>query len=129
MSNLVDISHLHKNFQSDMEKQQFMEAQHKTIIELKRQVDEKDKELALLRSDTKVERFIVSPEEALIEEQISIIQNRSYGQELSLEDVKKLDILLKNKTLVKTQRDLKGSSKKSIITSEDLLKLVEKKDG
>lgn len=57
-----------------------------------------------LGQENEVLKIILTPEEALIEGQIEILQNRAINFELTLEDVKKLDLLLKNKNLIKSQQ-------------------------
>lgn len=74
-----------------------------------------------------VEKIIVSPEQALLDDQISMIQQRAYLKELNLEDVKKLDILLKNKKVLRDEaKTLEGKSKPIVaLSKEDLLKIAQ----
>lgn len=132
MSDLIDISHLHKEFKNDVEQNQFIEAQQKTIVQLQQQIHTYKEELARIKRllsepEDGIERVILSPEEALVSDQIMMIQERSYAKELSLEDVKKLDILLKHKKSFKDEdKTLKADSKKVYLSNEELLKLVQK---
>lgn len=130
MSDIIDISKLHKNFKSDLEKKEFVEAQHRSIISLNKQIQEQQEEIAQLKTmlaqnPNNVQKVILSPEQALIEEQIFMIQQRSYAKELTLEDVKKLDILLKNKNLIKEKDTLKADSKKLGYTNVDLVQIAQ----
>jgi predicted RNase H-like nuclease (RuvC/YqgF family) len=138
---LIDISHLHKNFKDEAEKNKFMEAQHRQITELSKKIVEQEQEIKHLKElltsnipvigEQHVEKIIVTPEQALIDGQIAILQNRSYGQELTLEEVKKLDLLLKNKNLIKSNdpKTLDGKSKNSNLTNEKLLEILAKNNG
>lgn len=86
-----------------------------------------------LGQENEVLRVILTPEEALIEGQIEILQNRAINFELTLEDVKKLDLLIKNKRLVKEQSTtIQGESKKidkKNHSNAELILLAAKKDG
>lgn len=46
---------------------------------------------------------LTTPEELVCIEQIEVLRNRSAQRELSLEEVKKLDLLIKNLRLIKEQ--------------------------
>lgn len=140
MSNIVDISELHKSFKDEVEKNAFLSKQHETILiltsekkQLKAEIEHL-KELLITSTqllEPKVERIIITPEEAVIESQIQILQNRALAEELTLEDVKKLDLLLKNKNIIKTQiSTIKGESKKvdkKNLSSAELLQIAASK--
>jgi len=139
MSNIIDIKNLHKEFKEEAEKNKFLEVQNKTIIELNNKISKQEEEikhLQLLLTNTtqiigenRIERIIKTPEEALIDGQIEILQSRSLGQELSLEEVKKLDLLLKNKILIKKDNagnTLEGRSKQLPYSNSQLLELAKK---
>jgi hypothetical protein len=130
MSDLIDISHLHQQFKTDLEKQQFVEKQQELIACLNVKIKEQQEEISHLKrmliTNNEVEKVILTPEEALIEDQILLIQDRSYGKELSLEDVKKLDILLKAKKTIKDEKKtIKAESKTITFTNNDLLQIAQ----
>lgn len=50
-----------------------------------------------------VEKLLVSKEQALLEDQIHILYQRSLSKELNIEEAKKLDIFLRNLNLIKGQ--------------------------
>lgn len=112
----------------------FVKAQHITIVTLiKENTALKDevehlKELLISTApllENIVERVIVTPEEALIEKQIGILQLKGMMEELSLEDVKKFDLLNKNKLLIiRTQPTLNATAKQLPFTNSELLSLV-----
>jgi hypothetical protein len=119
-----NITEIFNEFKTKVEKEQFVKQQHDTITALMTKNAQLEQEVAhlkkmlvesvpLLPQENPVSKIILTPEEAVIESQIQIIQDRSYGQELTLEDVKKLDLLIKNKRLVKEQSTtIQGESKK-----------------
>lgn len=72
-----------------------LESQIKKLKIDNEQLSRRVAELSTLKS--------VSPEELICVEQIQILQNRSAQRELSLEEVKKLDYLIKNLRLIKDQ--------------------------
>lgn len=122
---MSDIKELFNQFRDDLEKQEYFEKQQLVITNLlkekKKMQDEIDhlKDLLcstnqLLPTDNKVEKIIVTPEEDLIERQIYLIQQRGLERELTLEDTKKLDLLLKNKNLIKDEnKPIAGESSKA----------------
>jgi hypothetical protein len=54
---------------------------------------------SLIENPNKIS-VIKSPEQAIVEAQIEILQNRALTKELTLEEIKALDILIKNKRLL-----------------------------
>lgn len=123
-----DINDLFEQFKGDAEKLEYFERQQQVITNLLKKnkvlTDEIEHLKQLLTSmstllpatqDQKVERVIITPEEHLIDRQITLIQERGLDRELTLEDTKKLDLLLKNKTLIKSEaKDLSASSKPKV---------------
>lgn len=102
-----NVTTLYKEFKSESERQAFLHAQHLTITELSETVKKQEAEILhlkelLISAAGKTSVLIVTPEQALIDEQIKLIRERSMGGvELELEDIKKLDLLLKNQLLIK----------------------------
>ncbi len=121
-----------REFKTDIEKSDFIAAQHRTIVDLLKNKSHLEQEIQHLKEllinsveDSKVERIIVTPEEALIGKQIDLLKQKGILEELDLEDVKKLDLLLKNKHIIKVQQDaLRASSKKVTYSNSDLLSIV-----
>lgn len=113
MSNIISIETLAGKFANEIDLQEYCDKQYKIIQKiteenkkLKEDIDHLKFILAsntetLLTTSSEPIKIIVSKEQALLEEQINIIQNRSIGIELTLEDTKKLDLLLKNLNLIK----------------------------
>lgn len=141
MSSITNVTTLYEQFKTDIEKQEFIKAQHITITDLlkkNKQLQDENAHLKELVSGAVpliapaiapvVEKIVVSPEEALLDSQIEAIQIRSYGKELSLEDVKKLDILLKNKKILKDEQKailINKPSPLSSLSHNELLQLVQ----
>lgn len=118
-----NISEIFNEFKTEVEKQQFINKQHETIASLLVKNKQLENEIThlktlllnspLIKEENSVERIIITPEEALIERQIEMLQNRSFNTEMTLEDTKKLDLLLKNKHIIKDQfENIKADSKK-----------------
>lgn len=130
MDKIDNVLTLYKELKEDIDKQKFLEAQQNTLIKLKEKIVQQEAEISHLKSllistSSLTPRIIVSPEEALIDEQIHLIQKRSIGQELNLEEVKKLDILLKNKGIFnKENKTLEASSKKLPTSSAELIDII-----
>lgn len=81
------------------------------------QLSRRVKELSEIKS--------VSPEELICVEQIRILQNRSAQRELSLEEVKKLDYLIKNLRLIKEQStENLASTVYRDVTEDDLVAIA-----
>ena len=136
MSEVISIAHLHKDFKTIEEWKEFAEKQLLTINFLQSANDQLKENVSQLEKivsqsvpiigDQRVDKIIVSPERALVEDQILMIQQRAYMKELTLEDVKKLDILLKHQKILKDSENvLDGKSKKIAASNEELLKIVQ----
>lgn len=106
-SNIVTVM---KDFKSLIELKQFAEAQHKTITLLQdklTQVEMENQHLKQMlvehpsiKNPIKIE---VTPEEMIITEQIDHLRKASFLRALTIEEVKKLDLLVKNLKLVKSE--------------------------
>lgn len=113
---MSDVIQLFKEFKDEAEKQKFLEKQQSVITNLLNQNKQLHEEIdhlkhlltttlpALTPQENAVERIIITQEEGLLDSQIDIIAHRSVNRELTLEDTKKLDLLLKNKKILKEER-------------------------
>lgn len=130
MSKIVSITTLAGQFENETSLKEYCDKQFLTIKSLTDENKKLKEEINHLKSMlTKVVepvKIIITKEQALLEEQIDIIQQRSIGKELTLEDTKKLDLLIKNLKLVKeTTPTFDGSIKKKLnAPSEKLLELA-----
>lgn len=84
-----------------------------------------------LIEDSNVAKIIKSPELVICEAQIQILQNRALQKELTLEEVKTFDLLVKNKKILLGEAPLDGSSKrkpKQVYSDEALIQLAQIED-
>ena len=96
--NIVKIADLKEQFLDAA----FTEAQQNLIDKLLKENEFLKEKLKSLESVTKTFGS-VSPEEIICIEQIAKLKDRSYNRELTLEEVKRLDLLIKNLRLIKEQ--------------------------
>lgn len=82
--------------------QEFISAQDAVIFQLKKENDLLKEKVTHLEG-LLVKTTPVTPEELICVEQIDIIKQKSAGRELSLDEIKRLDLLIKNLRLVKEQ--------------------------
>jgi hypothetical protein len=128
MGDLIDFSE--KKSIDDWKK--FAETQFITIQflqETNKKLEEEVNKLKLLvptMGQSPVQKTIVSPEQALVDDQILMIQSRAYSKELNLEDIKKLDILLKHARILKEDaKIIDGKAKPLNISQSDLLRIAQ----
>ncbi len=114
---VIDVSEMFKSFKDDNEKQAFLEAQFEATLSLQAKIKQLEEENIHLKQllITNVPSLniplpiIITPEEYLIDKQIEILERRgreSADPELTLEEVKKLDLLLKNKKIIKDGKEV-----------------------
>jgi hypothetical protein len=107
--NIVDLANKFKE-KTKNELSQYAEQQYKTIVLANQKIQELQAEVEHLKQlltstvsivqDSGIEKIIKSPELSIIETQIEILQNRALQKELTLEEVKVFDLLIKNKRLL-----------------------------
>lgn len=131
---VIDINELRqmmieKSKQEDSQK--FIETQHKTIEQLCKQVE------VLKEKNTHLENVLkqivkpglvadVSQEELICIEQIDIIKNRSSQRELTTDEVKKLDLLIKNLKLLRQESTvIMSKSSYRALPEDELLSIAE----
>lgn len=133
MNNVIDVSELFKSFKDDNEKQAFLEAQFEATLSLQnklKQLEEENIHLKQLLISNAPELniplpIIITPEEYLIDKQIEILENRgrtAADPELTLEEIKKLDLLLKNKKIIKDSKEvvIKAKPSKGKLSNKEL---------
>lgn len=137
MGDIISITTLAGNFSSELELQAYCDKQFETITKLTEENQKLKEEIDHLKFvvststeilPNEVVKVIVSKEQGLLEAQINLLQDRAMGKELTLEDTKKLDLLIKNLRLVKeNQPVLDGKPKKKFVTNDkDLLTVASK---
>jgi hypothetical protein len=107
MSNIIDLNELKQRYEAiskPKDLRAFIEAQQDIILKLQ-------KELAFVKEKLNdAEKFLkasklstITPEEMICIEQIDYIKKSSFGRELTLDEVKRLDLLVKNLRLIREQ--------------------------
>lgn len=110
MSDIIDLAQRFKE-KTKTELKEYAEQQYKALVSATSKIKELEDEVAHLKAllvssvpmlvEDDVQKIIKLPEEVVIETQIAILQNRALqGRELTLEEVKTLDLLIKNKKLL-----------------------------
>lgn len=138
MEDIKTLMTLAGEFKSEIDLQKYCDQQfialHKAAKHIKQLQEEVEQLKTLLTSTTQligesnIEKIIITPEEALCDTQIDILRQKGMQVELTLEDTKKLDLLIKNKRLIKEQCTTIISDKKSEkkISNAELLKIAAK---
>lgn len=137
MANIVVLG---GKFKSTAELQKYSDAQFLAIqsaLEKIKKLEEEITHLQQLLAETtqligNVTKTIKSPELAVCEAQIELLQNRALTKELTLEEVKTLDLLIKNKRLLSgdpTTIEGKRVKKPKVDYSEaELVKIASQQD-
>lgn len=95
-TNLID------DFKSQAQKL-LIEQLQKEVDSLKSDLEQKEKEITYLKTKENVlDLDPIKVEEAIALEQLRVLNNRSLQKELTLEEVKKYDILVKNLNLIRS---------------------------
>lgn len=123
-SNVIDLVEVFKAFKDEHEKQQFLEAQFNVMLDLQKKIKTLEEENIHLKELLMANApslnipipVIISPEEYLIDAQIAILEQRGRNNnfELTLEEVKKLDLLLKNKKIIKDGKETIATTGKPV---------------
>lgn len=143
MSNIIKLKTTDKEFNNIQELIDYSSAQYlalesavKKIKILQEEVQHLQQLLAstteLIEEDSKVQKIIKAPELCIIEAQIDILQNRALQKELTLEEVKVLDLLIKNKALLSGEpTTVVGQRKKnkSKYSEAELILIASDKEG
>lgn len=133
---MAEIITLAGTFKSQLELQKYSDSQFlalKGAADKIKQLEDEVKHLQELIASTtsliKVETIVKSPELQICEAQIRLFQLRSLDRELTLEETKQLDLLIKNKRLLSgdptTIEGKKGKSKQDY-PDEVLVRLAQK---
>ena len=105
MSNIPDIQKAYKKALKIKEIKELADEQRKIIQKLKEENEQLKAKLAELQSN-KLQSNVggkISTEELICMEQIELLRAKSLGRELTLEETKKLDLLIKNLRLAREQ--------------------------
>ncbi len=103
-SNIVNVL---KDFKDMVELRKYTEAQAVVISQLQERLSDSERENRSLRKSLDQYngsfQIDVTPEEIIVIEQIDYLQKASAQRALTIEEVKKLDLLIKNLNLIKSQ--------------------------
>lgn len=137
MSNLVDINQLREEFVQKTKTKDlkaFAEQQQVVIEKLvnqNRQLQEKNDHLEKILMSLEKNNMVisVSPEEMICVEQIEVLKSKSATRELQLDEVKRLDLLVKNLRLIREQStQVIESTNHSHIKEMDLVAIATQAD-
>lgn len=111
MSKVIDIQDLNREFVEKTklkDVKQFAEKQQtliQTLIDQNNSLREKIDHLEslLMSTPSRAVRIEITPEEAICIEQIEVLRSKSASRELSLDEVKRLDLLVKNLRLIREE--------------------------
>lgn len=139
---MAEIVTLSGTYKSSKELKEYCNAQYIALqgaVEKIKKLEEEITHLQQLLATTtelvtspKVEKIIKTPELAIVEAQIEILQNRALQKELTLEEVKVLDLLIKNKRLLTGEATTIEGEKKKVknqYTEAELVALAKKDSG
>jgi hypothetical protein len=132
MSNLIDLNELRKQFQDKLTKEEwtkFSEAQMVLITKYENQLkilSEKNKHLEqLLLNNREGLVFELTPEESICVQQIGRLEESSIQRPLTLEEVKKLDLLVKNLKLIREESTIiLNNREQSKLEEKDLVAII-----
>jgi hypothetical protein len=134
---IIDINEVRQQMAEKIKQgnlEDFTASQHKLVEKLCKQIEnlkEKNKHLEeIMKSLTKNNVVMdISAEELICIEQIEILKNRSSQRELSTDEVKRLDLLIKNLKLLRQESTVIMSSKSyRTLPDEDLLAIAQSEE-
>lgn len=133
--NVIDFG----SFKNQKDLEFFAQAQYKTILAIKKQLDDLTREnthlKSLLSSSSPVLRLMKTPEEDICEIELKRLKDKSVNQPLTLEETKKLDLIIKNLILLREISDKKEEPPKPHVPTNELIAIasgtsdVENNDG
>lgn len=132
MSKVVDIVALRKSFTDNLSIEQwreFAEKQHNILEQFHNEIQiykDKNRQLENLLS-MKYENSLISqlsPEETICIQQIHRLEKQSSERQLTLEEVKQLDLLVKNLKLIREESTIVINSKSDDINEAELVAIA-----
>jgi hypothetical protein len=137
MSNIIDLNELRKELKEKVSLEdwtKFAEAQFNIIEKYEKELKflkEKNKNLeTLLLSRSNFTAEPLTPEESICIDQISRLEVLSRERQLTLEEVKRFDLLVKNLKIIREESTIILNSKKPELAEADLVAIIrsEKED-
>lgn len=130
----MSVDDMFKQFKSDIEKNEYLQAQMSTIAELQRKNKKLQEELNALKEQVKLPAVpkapqvsLLSDEEETAQNEIKRLRERSYEKELTLEEAKKLEIYSKILIAKNKKEGDPGEREVKEMQPDALLALVEGK--
>lgn len=131
MSNVINIEELKKEFEDKVkvkDLKSFAQKQQEVIENLMQEntlMREKLVHLELMLGHLSTKKHKVTPEELICIEQIDVLKNRSSQRELNLEEVKRLDLLVKNLRLLRNEStEVIDATGYGVVQEEDLVAIA-----
>lgn len=106
---------------------------NKEIDKLRNELDDSKKEIERLQllvnktSSSVITFDNITPEERIIIEQLRILENRAIQKELTLEEIKKYDLLVKNKKIISGKDQDQNNDSLKNVSEDNLLELAKTK--
>ena len=119
---------LTKEFKTIAEYKNFAQAQNETILELSKKIHNLEEEIRNQKIEKKEVISLdtsISNEEMICLTQLRILNESSRERELTLEEAKKVDIFTKILSQINSQKEKGTSDEAGLLSSEELLKIVE----
>jgi hypothetical protein len=134
MSNVIDIKVLREKYSNQINSddlRSFAESQHRTIESLCAENEMLKEKLAqlegFLKQNTSLINVVnnVSDEEAICIQQITLLKNKSMNREMDLDEIKRLDLLVKNLRLAREKTERQAREPEYLpIKEADLVELA-----
>ncbi len=135
MSNIIDINEIRKQFAEKLSSEEwkiFADMQRSMMEKYEQQLDfltQKNKHLENLLLKNSGFATEITPEETICVQQISRLETLSNERQLTLEEVKKLDLLVKNLKLVREESTIVVSNKDQAKLGENDLVAIIRSEG
>lgn len=106
-----------------------VESQQEYIGQLLETLDIKEKEIIAIQAGTTPDKIIISDEEQIASGQLRLLKQKAEAGELTLDDIKRFDILVKNKRIAQGGNPTLDAKHNVLdaIPTVDLLKIAEGK--
>lgn len=127
------LSEMFSQYKDMAELGEFAQAQHKTIVDLSKKIQELEKENSHLRELMQHKAAVITPlsldieisnEELIALEQLKLLKERSSTRELTLEETRKVEIYTKIIDQVRAKKDFKSTPALTNLDTKDLLEIV-----
>lgn len=121
-------------FESVVQLQEYCDAQFRELERSIHRIQQLESEVSHLKGllagtttllDNKVERVVVSAEQAICEMQIEMLKKTAMDRQLTLEETKRLDLLIKNLHISKQVKpSIEAEFSSGLISEAELIKLA-----